>query len=228
MDKEPLILLVDDIPEYAKMVKGIIMGAIKCRVVTAFGGAEALAQVKKTVPDLILLDLMMPKLDGWEVCRRLRKKARTCDVPIIMLTGRSTPKDEVVGLEVGADDYIVKPFEPGVLIARIKAILRRYHEETEREIRSGNICINLDAHEVLVKGKLVRLWPKEFDLLYLLLKKKGKVLDRNLLLEYVWGYEYFGTTRAVDVTVNRLRKKLGSQSGAIETVKGVGYKFIDE
>lgn len=228
MDKEPLILLVDDIPKYARMVKDIITETLKCKVIIASGGEEALLKIKNTIPDLILLDLMMPKLDGWEVCKRLRKNKRTCHIPIIMLTGKNTSEDEVLGLETGADDYIFKPFVPDVLIARIKTIFRRYQKETEREIKSGEIHINLDTHVSLIAGKPVRLWPKEFDLLYLLMKEKGRVFGRSILLECVWGYEYFGTTRTVDVTIERLRKKLGSQSKLIETVKGVGYKFVGE
>jgi len=227
VNKEPIILLVEDIPRYARMVKSILE-AKKYKVLIAYDGEEALKKIKDIVPDIILLDLVMPKMDGLEVCLRLRKNKKTCNIPIVMLTGMNTSEDEIIGLEMGADDYIVKPFEPPVLIARIKTILRRYQGENIREIKSGGVYINIDKHTVLMKNKPVRLWPKEFDLLYFLLKNKGKVFNRDILLEYVWGYEYFGTTRTVDATIKRLRKKIGAHSKLIETVKGIGYKFVGE
>lgn len=199
------------------------------RVVQVFDGAEAVLAVQRERPDLLLLDWMMPKLDGLEVCRRVR---RDSIVPILMLTARSEEIDRVIGLEVGADDYLVKPFGIRELLARVKAMLRRV--ELFREsgndapppvLTSGSLHMDLAQHTVAVAGEPVDLTPKEFDLLALLVQNAGRAFARDYLLEKVWGYDYPGFDRTVDTHVLRLRKKLGSAGDQIETVWGVGYRL---
>ncbi len=199
------------------------------RVVQVFDGAEAVLAVQRERPDLLLLDWMMPKLDGLEVCRRVR---RDSIVPILMLTARSEEIDRVLGLEVGADDYLVKPFGIRELLARVKAMLRRV--ELFREagndapppvLVSGSLTVDLAQHVVSVAGDPVELTPKEFDLLALLVHNPGRAFARDYLLEKVWGYDYPGFDRTVDTHVLRLRKKLGPAGDQIETVWGVGYRL---
>ncbi|HEY3342499.1 MAG TPA: response regulator transcription factor, partial [Anaerolineae bacterium] len=181
-------------------------------------------------PSLIVLDLMLPKVDGWDVCRRVRARS---EVPIIMLTARDDDLDKIIGLELGADDYLTKPFNPRELIARIKAILRRTRAEPELHI--GNkpalqlaaLNVDPDRREVLVHGKLIRLRAKEFDLLVTLMENKGLVFTREKLLETVWGFDFAGETRTVDVHVAQLRKHIAGSRVEIETVFGVGYKLRD-
>jgi DNA-binding response OmpR family regulator len=197
--------------------------------VQVFDGAEAVLAVQHERPDLLLLDWMMPKLDGLEVCRRVR---RDSIVPILMLTARSEEIDRVLGLEVGADDYLVKPFGIRELLARVKAMLRRV--ELFREagndapppvLTSGGLTVDLAQHVVSVGGDVVELTPKEFDLLALLVHNPGRAFSRDYLLEKVWGYDYPGFDRTVDTHVLRLRKKLGTAGDQIETVWGVGYRL---
>jgi DNA-binding response OmpR family regulator len=199
------------------------------RVVQVFDGAEAVTAVQRERPDLLILDWMLPKMDGLEVCRRVR---RDSIVPILMLTARSEEIDRVLGLEVGADDYLTKPFGVRELLARVKAMLRRV--ELFRESASGNeqtvltagvVTIDLAQHTVTVEAQPVELTPKEFDLLALLVKNPGRAFARDYLLERVWGYEYGGFDRTVDTHVLRLRKKLGNAGDQIETVWGVGYRL---
>ncbi|MGZ6728225.1 MAG: response regulator transcription factor [Gaiellaceae bacterium] len=187
-------------------------------------GQEALDSLARERPDLIVLDLMLPDLDGLEVCKRVRQ---TSDVPILMLTARDEDVDKIIGLEVGADDYMTKPFNPRELVARVKSILRRSVPERRelqtRQITHGKLEIDAGRHEVQVDGEEVQLAPKEFDLLWELLDHRGLVLTRDQLLERVWGYTFAGDTRTVDVHVRQLRRKLGDAS-PIVTVWGVGYK----
>ncbi|MGZ4280720.1 MAG: response regulator transcription factor [Gaiellaceae bacterium] len=187
-------------------------------------GQEALDSLARERPDLIVLDLMLPDLDGLEVCKRVRQ---TSDVPILMLTARDEDVDKIIGLEVGADDYMTKPFNPRELVARVKSILRRSVPERRelqtRQITHGKLEIDAGRHEVQVDGEEVQLAPKEFDLLWELLDHRGLVLTRDQLLERVWGYTFAGDTRTVDVHVWQLRRKLGEAS-PIVTVWGVGYK----
>lgn len=221
------ILVVDDDCGIVEVVKGLLEteGFI---VNAAYDGEEALEKINESKPDLIILDWTMPRLNGWEVCHKLRMDKEACQLPIIMLTARRNPEDEIISLDVGVDDFITKPFNSDVLLARVKALLRRCIQEDISEISSGEICINSDKHTVLVEGNIIQLWPKEFDLLYFLMRKIGSAVSREVLLESVWGYEYFGTTRTVDATIKRLREKLGTQSKRIETIKGIGYKFTEE
>jgi len=191
---------------------------------TAATGAEALSEAAGQPPSLVVLDLMLPDIDGIEVCKRLRQSS---DVPILMLTARDEDVDKIIGLEVGADDYLTKPFNPRELVARIKSILRRSSPE-RRELQTeviqhGDLRVDAGRREATVSGEEVQLAPKEFDLLWELLDHRGLVLTRDQLLERVWGYTFAGDTRTVDVHVRQLRRKLGDAS-PIVTVWGVGYK----
>ena len=191
-------------------------------------GAEVQATVKRTSPDLVLLDLMLPGLDGLEVCRVLRSDARTAAIPIIMLTARAEESDRIVGLELGADDYITKPFSPNEVVARVRALLRRAHRgSASGQLRYGPLVVDVERHSVTVDGEDVRLTAKEFLLLQYLLEHQGRVLSRDLLLSDVWGYQYTGGTRTVDVHVRRLREKLPLLSDALVTVKQFGYKLTE-
>jgi DNA-binding response OmpR family regulator len=190
-------------------------------------GAEALEKATESPPALMVLDIMLPGVDGFEVCRRVRASS---DMPIIMLTARDEDIDKIVGLELGADDYLTKPFNPRELVARVKAILRRSEPKPAREhkpIQIGDIHIDLAGREVRIAGEAVDLRTKEFDLLLTLVENPGVVLTREQLLNKAWGYDFYGQTRTVDVHVAQLRKHLTkSQEARIETVTGVGYKFV--
>lgn len=197
-------------------------------VVEAAGdGQAALDSIGRELPALILLDLMLPNVDGWEVCRRVRADS---DVPILMLTARDEDVDKIVGLELGADDYLTKPFNPRELVARVKAILRRAERAApagDGPIRVGDVVVDPARREVRVAGQPVKLRVKEFDLLRTLAEHRGLVLTRDQLLNLVWGYDFYGQTRTVDVHVAHLRKRLEpSASVRIETVTGVGYKLV--
>jgi DNA-binding response OmpR family regulator len=194
-------------------------------VESARDGREALTKIKSLQPALVVLDLMLPEVDGWEVCRKVRADS---DVPIIMLTARSDDVDKIVGLELGADDYLTKPFNPRELVARVKAVLRRYEKSaiSTQPIHLGQVTIDPQRREVRVGGRPLDLRTKEFDLLWALAEHRGIVLSRNQLLDLVWGYDYYGETRTVDVHVARLRDKLEGSDVVIETVWGVGYKLV--
>ena len=220
--KQQSVLVVEDESSIASFVALYLKNA-GYAVRTAGTGSEALAQVAADQPALIVLDLMLPDIDGVEVCRRIREKS---DLPILMLTARDEDVDKIIGLEVGADDYLTKPFNPRELVARVKSILRRATPERRREsaqIRHGRLLIDAGRREVRVGDEEVQLAPKEFDLLWELLDHRGLVLTRDQLLERVWGYTFAGDTRTVDVHVRQLRRKLGDAS-PIVTVWGVGYK----
>jgi DNA-binding response OmpR family regulator len=217
------VLVVEDESSIASFVALYLKNA-GYAVRTAANGTEALSQVAASQPALIVLDLMLPDIDGIEVCRRIRK---TSDVPILMLTARDEDVDKIIGLEVGADDYLTKPFNPRELVARVKSILRRAAPERRqiesKQLRHGDLSIDAGRREVRVGEDEVQLAPKEFDLLWELLDHRGLVLTRDQLLERVWGYTFAGDTRTVDVHVRQLRRKLGDAS-PIVTVWGVGYK----
>ena len=219
------VLVVEDEPDIrALLVHHLSRDGFRCR--TASTGPEALARVRAATPDLIVLDLMLPELTGLEVCRRLRADPATAAVPIIMLTAKTDEVDRVVGLEMGADDYVAKPFSPRELSARIKAILRRSEQRNEDEVLSAReIVLRRDSHEVTVSGAQVELTSKEFDLLACFLEHPGIVLSRERLLDLVWGMTYPGGTRTVDVHVAQLRRKLGDPEG-IRTIRGAGYKLV--
>jgi DNA-binding response OmpR family regulator len=221
--KAQTVLVVEDEASIASFVALYLKNA-GYSVKTAATGAEALQQAGAGDLALIILDLMLPDVDGIEVCRRLRK---TSDVPILMLTARDEDVDKIIGLEVGADDYMTKPFNPRELVARVKSILRRAAPEKReiesKQLRHGDLLIDAGRREVRVGEEEIQLAPKEFDLLWELLDHKGLVLTRDQLLERVWGYTFAGDTRTVDVHVRQLRRKLGEAS-PIVTVWGVGYK----
>ena len=221
-----LILLVDDevnIVELARMY----LERDGYRVEVAFDGAQALVSLEKLQPALMVLDIMLPEVDGFEVCRQFRVDS---DIPIIMLTARDDDIDKIVGLELGADDYLTKPFNPRELVARVKAILRRSEGAPRRDgapVHIGDVSIDAASRELRVAGKPVSLRTKEFDLLLTLIENRGIVLSREQLLNMAWGYDFYGQTRTVDVHVAHLRKHLGnSQEVQIETVTGVGYKLV--
>lgn len=210
------------------------------KVTAADNGIDGLNEALANVPDLILLDLMLPGLDGLEVCKRLRMEKQTKKVPILMLTAKSEELDKVLGLELGADDYITKPFSIKELIARIRAAMRRISdagaaeplgEESSKILKVKNIEIDIEKYEVRVKGKKASLTLKEFELLKMLVENRGKVLTRDFLLDRIWGYDYIGETRTVDVHIRHVRQKLNDNEGSdrmIETIRGVGYRFISE
>jgi DNA-binding response OmpR family regulator len=217
------VLVVEDETSIASFVALYLKNA-GYRIQTVGTGREALERAAAEKPSLIVLDLMLPDVDGLEVCRRIRQSS---DVPILMLTARDEDVDKIIGLEVGADDYLTKPFNPRELVARVKSILRRSvperREAQTKQIKHGDLEIDVGRREVLVSGEEVQLAPKEFDLLWELLDHRGLVLTRDQLLERVWGYTFAGDTRTVDVHVRQLRRKLGEAS-PIVTVWGVGYK----
>jgi two-component system phosphate regulon response regulator PhoB len=224
------VLVVEDEPDIRTLVvHHLTRDGFRCR--TAATGPEALASVRRTPPDLLILDLMLPELNGIEVCRRLRADAATAAVPIIMLTARADEVDRVVGLEMGADDYVVKPFSPKELVARVRAVLRRARGgEPSRALAVGGVSQDAARHVVTVGGRPVELTPKEFDLLHALLDAAGRVLSREHLLNRVWGYAHADEieSRTVDVHIRRLRAKLGAEERRIATIKGVGYRFETE
>ncbi len=193
-------------------------------------GPAALSAARKQAPDCVVLDLMLPGMDGLEVCRALRAEAATASIPIIMLTARAEESDRIVGLEIGADDYIAKPFSPNELVARVRALLRRVHRTPAAEalLRFGDLTMDLSRHTVMDGAREVKLTAKEFMLLQYFLQHRGRVLSRDVLLGDVWGYRYTGGTRTVDVHVRRLREKLPVLTNALVTVKQFGYKFDDQ
>ena len=218
-----LILLVDDERKITELAR-LYLENDGFRVSAVYDGERALQAFQAEQPGLIVLDLMLPKIDGYEVCRRIRAQS---DVPIIMLTARDEDVDKIVGLELGADDYLTKPFNPRELVARIKAILRRAQpsQKTQR-IALGALTLDMDRREVTVQTRAVALRTKEFDLLAVLAQHPRIVFTREKLLELAWGYDFAGETRTVDVHVAHLRKKLLGSGAEIETVTGVGYKLI--
>jgi DNA-binding response OmpR family regulator len=221
------ILVVEDDPDILQLVK-LYLEKDGFLVVTAATGTAALKQIKAERPDLVVLDLMLPELDGLEVCKRIRTIPETALLPIIMLTAKAEESDTVIGLELGADDYVTKPFSPKALVARVKALLRRLERKPEdgaTQYRYGALTLDLTRHEASVKGQEVALTAKEFGLLEHLLRNCGRVLTREVLLNAVWGYDYFGTTRTVDVHVRRLKQKIPHLDDAIISVKSLGYKL---
>lgn len=223
MTKET-ILVVDDEPNIVELAR-LYLEQDGFKVIAAHTGKIALERVKSDAPALMVLDLMLPEIDGWEVCRRVRMSS---DLPIIMLTARDEDIDKIVGLELGADDYMTKPFNPRELVARVKAILRRADRAASptKAYRLGDLTIDPARREVTVAGRPIDLRTKEFDCLLCLAEHKGIVLSREKLLELAWGYDFAGQTRTVDVHVAHLRKKLSHSTAQIETVTGVGYKLV--
>jgi two-component system alkaline phosphatase synthesis response regulator PhoP len=221
------ILVVDDETSIVELAR-LYLEQEGFHVQSAGDGAGALQSIAKKPPALLILDLMLPEVDGWEVCRRVRSGKAAPDLPIIMLTARDDDVDKIVGLELGADDYLTKPFNPRELVARVKAVLRRTVRAVRGEapIRAGDVTIDPARHEVTIAGEPVQLRPKEFDLLLTLAEHRGLVLSRDQLLSLVWGYDFYGETRTVDVHIAQLRKRLSGSDVEVETVVGVGYKLV--
>ena len=220
------ILIVDDDKHIAELIS-LYMMKDGYETEEVYDGREAVKMVSSFQPDLILLDLMLPGMDGYQVCTEIRKNSR---VPIIMLTAKGETFDKVLGLELGADDYIVKPFDPKELVARVKAVLRRYESKVEEAdknvLKFDGLEINLSNYSVAYNGKTLEFPPKEFELLSFLAQNPNRVFTREQLLDRIWGYEYVGDTRTVDVHVKRIREKLNSEDEwGIRTVWSVGYKF---
>ncbi len=220
----PTILLVDDEQSILELGR-MYLEAAQFQVITAADGATALEQVRTRHPGLVVLDLMLPDVDGWEVCRRIRQEG---DLPIIMLTARNEDVDKIVGLELGADDYVTKPFNPRELVARIRAVLRRAAAPSgpaTPTLQWGDLTLAPDRREATVGDRVLQLRAREFDLLQCLLEHRELALSRDQLLSQVWGYDFGGETRTVDVHVAALRKELAGSQVEIETVWGIGYKL---
>lgn len=216
------VLMVDDEARMRKLVKDFL--AIKgYKVIEAEDGEQAVdIFFKEKDIGLVILDVMMPKMDGWEVCRTLRRYSQ---VPIIMLTARSEERDELLGFELGVNEYISKPFSPKILVARIEAILRRGNAGTGEILEAAGIRVDKDAHEASVDGQPVDLSNKEFELLTYFMENQGMALSREKILNNVWNYDYFGDARTIDTHVKKLRSKLGEKGELIKTIWGMGYKF---
>lgn len=222
--KDIKILLVDDEPDILEIV-GYNLSNAGYQVITAENGAEAVKKAKKELPQLIILDVMMPEMDGIEACELIRKNSDLKNVVITFLTARGEDYSQVAGFDAGADDYITKPIKPKVLISKVKALLRRFKEEENDTVKIGNLVINRDEYKIVLKGKEIILPRKEFELLSLLASKPGKVFKRDEILDKVWGNEVVVGGRTIDVHIRKLREKIGDKS--FKTVKGVGYKFVD-
>ena len=220
------IMVVDDDKNICELLR-LYLEKEGYEVQLAFNGMQALDMFRNDPPDLMLLDVMMPELDGWQVCREIRKLSQC---PIIMLTAKGEVFDKVLGLELGADDYVVKPFDAKEIVARVKAVLRRrgaLDGQKRREVRFDGLYINMENYELKVRGKQVDAPPKEMELIYHLASNPNRVFTRDQLLDEVWGFEYYGDSRTVDVHIKRLREKLDGVSDQwnLKTVWGVGYKF---
>ena len=221
------ILVVDDDKNICELLR-LYLEKEGYNVILSHDGSEAVVKFKALSPDLILLDVMLPGLDGWQVCREIRKKS---NVPIIMLTAKGETFDKVLGLELGADDYVVKPFDTKEIIARVKAVLRRIDQNNvpveNKEVVYDKLVVNMTRYELKVDGKVIDTPPKELELLFHLASNPNRVYTRDQLLDEVWGFEYYGDSRTIDVHVKRLREKLEGVSSqwSLKTVWGVGYKF---
>lgn len=221
------VLIVEDEQLMREVIADYFVDA-NYNVTQAKDGIEAIELAKEFDYDIILLDLMLPELDGFSVCRKIRK---TKDTPIIMITARSDEDDKLIGYELGADDYVTKPFSPKVLIAKANALIKRSRGNvcgSDNEISAVGIVINQDSHTVTIDGEYIDLTPKEYELLIFLMINKGKVLSRDTLLSRVWGYDYFGDLRTVDTHIKKLRAKIGAKSAHIKTLIKAGYKFDEK
>jgi DNA-binding response OmpR family regulator len=222
------ILVAEDDPDIGNLLDHYLKKAgFLPTVVTT--GRDVMPQIKREAPDLLVLDLMLPGLDGLEICRAIRADANAASIPIIMLTAKAEDSDRIVGLELGADEFITKPFSPNEVVARVRALLRRAHRvaPADNRLTYGSLSVDVDRHVVKVNGEEVKLTAKEFLLLQYLMQHRGRVLSRDLLLSDVWSYSYTGGTRTVDVHVRRLREKVPMLADAIVTVKQFGYKLLD-
>ena len=226
---KPKILVVDDEPDALELIEVNLKGA-GFDVLSAASGRQALEKARAALPALVLLDVMLPEVDGWEVCKSLRRDPKTAFIPIIMLTARAAEIDRVVGLELGADDYITKPFSPRELILRVRNLLKRQGAPLEpaQQIRFAGLVIDRSRHSVTYKDKPLELTLTEFKLVTILAERKGRVQSREQLLKDVWGYTTLIDTRTVDTHMRRLRDKLGEASKLLDTVRGVGYRFLEQ
>jgi len=224
----PKILVVDDEPEAVELVEFNLQQA-GYAVVTAADGAEALSKARAAQPSLIVLDLMLPEVDGLEVCKMLRRDPATAGIPIVMLTAKAAEIDRVLGLELGADDYITKPFSPRELVLRVKKLLQRDHNaaEEQNKLAFGDLLVDVPRHIVSWRGKSIDLTATEFKLLTVLAQRRGRVQSREQLLRDVWEYNSLVDTRTVDTHMRRLREKLGPAAKLLDTVRGVGYRFVE-
>ncbi|MEA3209372.1 MAG: two-component system, OmpR family, response regulator [Chthoniobacter sp.] len=222
------ILVADDEPDVLQLVSINLKNA-GFNVIKAVDGLSALTQARETLPSLIVLDLMLPEMSGLEVCKVLKKEPRTSQIPIIMLTAKAEEVDRIVGLELGADDYLTKPFSPRELVLRVKSVMRRAAGTTEStdHLTLGEIKVDRSRYEVKVKGKAIDFTATEFKLLTLLMERRGRVQSRDTLLNDVWGYESAIDTRTVDTHIRRLREKLGQAADCIETIRGFGYRIAE-
>lgn len=225
---EEKILVVDDEEHIIELIK-FNLESLGYKVITASNGIDAVKVAKEELPSLILLDLMLPGKDGYDVCKDIRKEAPMANIPIIMITAKGEELDKILGLELGADDYITKPFSVRELLARVKAVLRRTAAVVNEQIyKFGEISIDFQKHEILKNDEKLDLTLKEFELLEMLVKNKGRVMTRDYLLDKIWGYEYIGETRTVDVHIRHLRQKIEEDDKKpryIETIRGIGYRF---
>ena len=225
---QPRILVVDDEPDILELLR-VNLAQAGFAVDTAADGAEARRALRQARPDLLVLDLMLPDRSGTEICREIRSDPALADLPVIMVTARTEEVDRVVGFELGADDYISKPFSPRELVLRVKAVLRRGRAASDSAgpLLAGNLELDVDRHRCRVEGREVTLTAKEFGLLAALMSRPGRVLSREQLVEEVWGSDITVTLRTIDTHLKRLREKLGAASDLIDTVRGVGYRFAD-
>jgi two-component system phosphate regulon response regulator PhoB len=223
------ILVVDDEPDAVELIE-FNLKAAGYDVVRANDGEEALKKARMTLPDLIVLDLMLPEVDGMEVCKILRRDQKTSSIPVVMVTAKAAEIDRVLGLELGADDYVTKPFSPRELVLRVKRLLKSGEktEEKSDRIEWKDLVVDVPRHQVTVKGKPVELTATEFKLLTVLAQRKGRVQSREQLLHDVWEYDNLIDTRTVDTHMRRLREKLGLAARYLDTVRGVGYRFVED
>ena len=228
MTTKPKILVIDDEPDAVELVEFNLKQA-GFEVITAADGAEALRQGRSHLPDLVVLDLMLPEIDGLEVCKLLRHDPTTAAIPIVMVTAKAAEVDRILGLELGADDYVTKPFSPRELVLRIKKILERGRPAAAKKEKFvfGELVIDLPRHLVSVRGKRIELTSTEFRLLTLLAERAGRVQSRDQLLQDVWHYDNIIDTRTVDTHMRRMREKLGPAAKHLDTVRGVGYRFVE-
>ncbi|MTI67929.1 MAG: response regulator transcription factor [Firmicutes bacterium] len=224
MDRDIKVMVIDDDKNIAELIS-LYLEREGYQTKEYLSGVDALEDFSNFTPDLVILDIMLPKIDGYDMCTEIRKKS---DVPIIMVTAKGETFDKVLGLELGADDYIVKPFEAKELLARVKAVLRRYNNKSpnKKEIVLPNLSINLSEYSVTYHGEKMEIPPKELELLYYLASNINRVFTREQLLDQIWGYDYIGENRTIDVHIKRLRKRFNKEDKwEIKTVWGVGYKF---
>lgn len=222
------ILTIEDEPDIASLIK-LYLEKEGYRVTHILNGTKGFAEILRNKPDLLILDLMLPGMDGLEICKKVRSRPETTSLPILMLTAKGDEVDKILGLELGADDYLTKPFSPREMVARVKALFRRFAPaETRSVLKYGPLTLDPIRHEIRVNDKEFVLTAKEFGLLEILLKNQGRVQTREALLNQVWGYDYFGTTRTVDVHIGRIREKIPLLADTIVTVKSFGYKIKDK